>query len=39
MVIKSYHIIVITDEMTICQEAIKTILEEYIFPHYGITLT
>ena len=26
----------ITDEMVICQESLKEMLEEYIFPHYGV---
>ena len=33
------NIILIADELMMCQEAIKIILEEYIFPHYGVTLT
>lgn len=29
---------VAADEVTMCQEALKIILEEYIFPHYGVTV-
>ena len=27
----------ITDEMAICEESLKEMLEEYIFPYYGLS--